>query len=158
MLKTINPSCRFLSKSLATISLAGLALFSGAASANDGIAEIAAKLSGVWNEGIRSELTCDNKKYHHTFSLSADQLVLIKRYLVPYAGNFGEVSEERYRVVYGDDKSLTLFREGESFEFRDTGDKVIRQLILESDQTYAWRVYGMPREHRATSGGLRCSR
>lgn len=158
MLKTINPSCRFLSKSLATISLAGLALFSGAVSANDDIAELEAKLSGVWNEGIRSELTCDNKKYHHTFSLSPDRLVLIKRYLVPYEGNFGEVSEERYRVVYGDGKSLMLFREGESFELRDTGDKVIRQLILESDQTYAWRVYGMAREHRAASGGLRCSK
>jgi len=113
-------------------------------------------LTGTWNEVIRSEPTCENKKYHHTFSLSADGQTLIKRYLVPYEGNFGLVTEERFRVLYADEKSLMLFREGETFEFRDTGDRVVRQLIVDSDRTYAWRVYGMQRDHRATAGGLRC--
>ncbi len=118
---------------------------------------MASKLAGTWNEVIRTEPTCENKKYHHTFSLSADEKVLTKRYLAPYEGNFGLVAEERYMVLYADDNSLMLFREGETFEHRDTGDKVVRQLIMESGNTYAWRVYGMPRDHRATAGGLRCS-
>jgi len=146
-----------LSKALGIVSLAVLNCATGTAvSARQEVATVATKLAGVWTEGVRSGLSCENKKYHHSFSLSADGLVLTKRYLVPYEGNYGLVSEERFRVLYGDDKSLMLFREGESFESRDTGDKVIRQLILESDTAYAWRVYGMSREHRAAAGGLRC--
>ena len=133
-----------------------LSLATGNVYSSQQVPALAAKLSGVWNEGIRTGLTCENREYHHTFTLSADGFILTKRYLVPYEGNFGRISEERFRVLYGDETSLTLFREGETFENRDTGDKVIRQLILESEQTYAWRVYGMPREHRAAAGGLRC--
>ncbi len=126
--------------------------------ASQDVTKVASMLAGTWNEVIRTEPTCENKKYHHTFSLSADGQVLSKRFLVPYEGNFGLVAEERYRVLYADEKSVMLFREGETFEFRDTGDKVVRQLILESGNTYAWRVYGMSRDHRATAGGLRCSK
>ena len=141
---------------LSIVSSVDLSCAVGTFAASQPVEKIATKLAGVWNEGIRADLTCDNKTYHHAFSLSADGLVLTKRYLVPYEGNYGRVSEERYRVLYGDDNSLMLFREGESFENRETGDKVIRQLIVESEKIYTWRVYGTPREQRAAAGGLRC--
>jgi hypothetical protein len=138
--------------------MATLNCFTLPVSASQDTARIVSMLAGTWNEVTRTEPTCENKKYHHVFTLSADELVLTKRYLVPYEGNYGPVAEERFRVLYSDDKSLMLFREGETFEHRDTGDKVVRQLIVESGNSYAWRVYGMPRDHRAAAGGLRCSK
>lgn len=114
------------------------------------------KLAGTWNEVMRAEPSCVDKKYLHTFTLSADGLVLTKRYLVPVEGPSGLVSEVRYRVLYGDANAMMLFREDEQFESRDTGDKLLRQLILEPGPAYAWRMYGMPKDHRAAAGGLRC--
>jgi hypothetical protein len=145
-------------QSNAVASIVAIALSSGMepASAGDPVVALAAKLAGTWNEAMRAQPSCDDRKYFHTFSLSSDGLILTKRYLVPYEGNFGLVSEERYRVVYANGSSFVLFREGETFENRETGDKVLRQLILETENTYAWRMYGMPREHRAALGGVRC--
>lgn len=128
------------------------------AHASTPVEQLVAKLAGTWNEVMRAQPSCADKKYLHSFSLSADGLVLTKRFVQPFEGNFGPVAEERYRVVYGDEKSVMVFKEGETFELRDTGDKLLRQLILESDTSYAWRMYGMPRDHRAAAGGLRCSR
>ncbi len=126
------------------------------AAASPEAAAVAARLQGAWNEVMRAEPGCTDRRYLHRFTLSPDGLVLTQRYLVPWEGNEGLVSERRYRVLYAGPNALTLFREGETFEHRDTGDKLIRQLIVDSDTTYAWRLYGMPREHRAAAGGLRC--
>ena len=148
------PNCR---RILRIASAAALYLLSSYAGAGQEAVKVASLLTGTWNQVMRTEPSCENKKYLHTFSLSADGLLLTKRYLVPYDGNYGPIAEERFRVLYASDMSLRLFREGETFEQRDTGDKVIRQLIVDSSKTYAWRVYGMPRDDRAAAGGLRCS-
>lgn len=140
---------------------ASAAMFSQAAlpaRASTPVEQLVATLAGTWNEVMRAQPSCEDKKYQHSFSLSADGLLLTKRFVQPFEGNFGPVAEERYRVLYGDEKSVMVFKEGETFELRDTGDKLLRQLILESDTTYAWRMYGMPRDHQAVAGGLRCSR
>lgn len=102
----------------------------------------AARLAGTCNEVMRAEPTCDNSKYLHTFQLAPEGLILTKRYLVPVEGGDGLVAEERYRVLYGEENSVVLFREGETFEHRDTGDKIVRQLILESEDAFATGING----------------
>lgn len=121
------------------------------------IAAFADRLAGTWNEVLLAAASCTDTTYLHTFTLSPDGLRLTLRYRQPFQGVTAMVSEKRYRVLYAQGNALMLYQEGETFEDRETGDRLVRQLILDKPDTYAWRVYGRPRDFRAAGGGLRCA-
>jgi len=121
------------------------------------IPEVAKKLTGIWNEVLLSEPTCSDTRYFHKFIVSNDGSKLYLEYVTPIKTPIATTTGNSYRILYGDSNSIVLYKEGEEFEHADTGDKIIRQLIIEpNNTTYAWRIIGKPKDFRTAGGGVRC--
>lgn len=117
---------------------------------------VLARLSGVWSEVLVTEDHCGAAARPHEFEVSPDGLRLTQRFHVPVFPGDAAPEVRRYRILYGDDDSVVLYREDESFEDAATGDRVIRELVLHSPESYRWRLLGKPRDWRATMAGRRC--
>jgi len=120
------------------------------------VASIVKRLSGVWNEVVLESPNCADRGYLHSFRIASDGLRLIKTYHRPVDALPGAPSSITFRILYAEENSLMLYQEGEEFVHRDTGDRLVRQLIIESPTKYSWRLYGRPRDFRAAGGGALC--
>jgi hypothetical protein len=117
-----------------------------------------AQLGGEWAKDMGTrEQVCAPGKRRHRYEVLEGGRILIER-PQPRAGVApldGEVI--RYRVVHGDERQLTLFDEHEPFVDAETGDRIIRQLILEAPGRIGLRLLGRPAAFRAAAVVFRCA-
>lgn len=117
---------------------------------------VLAKLAGVWSEVMVTADRCESASRPHTFEVSPDGLRLTQRFSDPVYPDDAQPEVRRYRILYGDERSVVLYLEGETMVDATTGDAPIRQLVLHGADDYRWRLLGKPPEWRAMLGGRRC--
>lgn len=113
------------------------------------------QLSGTWDTLPEGQELCVKDEYFHTITASPDRQKITFRHKKPIEGPNGKLSEYTYKVLYSDEKSITMFLEGETRKL-STGDLAIWVLVLEGQDMYRWRIYGTPADWRNTVIGKRC--